>query len=603
MDGKPNTTIIELSSINKLSDALLRAERVEPDIRSNDKTPSWDGELRVYYSQAFDKANLYGRIPVQIKGQWVEKIHGNTIKFTIDADDINNYLNDNGAMFFAIQLNTIDSFKIYYCSLLPFDLRRIQDEMQPGQKTKQITLQHFPDRHKKDMLFILYSFIDNRKKQGTLLPDVRSMQDLTATNLEIETFEFSVPRLGATSTDEMLDNILKTPLYMYVKPKNIDASFAVDKISPEEIFTQKQIPITVNDELLYQKLTIGRTIKGKKEIKIGSGITIEIGDKRLHFNFSFTGSLNEQIKELTLLLALARGEDVRIGHYTTKDGKFNLDGHTIEEVEDRLIRLKEVSAALLKLHVEKDLELATLSEKEFKLLNWLVSGIDGKPVPICVQEKSGSGVLTIGNIKILLICKHNEVGEGFLISDFFSSPDWRFGESGKPFEDSVPISPYVLMDCEDLQSIDNIDFDNIVNSIRKFPYSAIYGEKAVLFVLELLKYYDLSFPKEMTTLEIANGILDFLSENNRDGENLYQINRFQIIKRQRPLNYDEVQYLVLIKDSGISPQFQLATNILLESFQEATLIYSKLSKTEQQVFDEFPITHLWPGHGISSKKA
>lgn len=596
MVEKPNTTIIELSALNKLSDALLRAERVEPDIRTNDKTPSWDGELRVYHSQTFNKANMYGRIPVQIKGQWVEKIQSNTIKFEISFSDISNYLNDNGAMFFVIQLKTFDCFKIYYCYLLPFDLRKIQDEMKPGQKTKQITLQHFPERNKKDMLRILYSFIDNKKKQGTLLADVRTMQDLTATNMEIETFEFSIPRLGATSTDEVLDNLLKTPLYMYVKPKNIDASFVVDKILPQEIITQKQVPIIVNGEILYQNFAVGRTAKGKNEIKIGSGITMEIGDKRLHINYTFTGTLNEQIKELKFLTALVRGEDVRIGHYVTKDGNFNLKGHTIQEVEDRLFGLKKISTALLKLHVKKDLELATLSENEFRLLNWLVIGMDGKPVPISVQEKPGSGALTIGNIKVLLCCEHNKNGEGFFISDFFSSQGWRFGESGKPFEESVPISPYVLMDCQDLQSIDNIDFNNVVNSIQEFPYSTIYGEKSILFVLELLKYYDSSSLKEIAVLEITKDILDFLLENNPDGEYLYQINRFQIFKRQRPLNSDEIQYLVLMKESGVSTQFQLAITILLESFQEATLIYSKLSETEKQEFNKFPIMHLWTKH-------
>ena len=37
---KPNKTVIEMTSVSKVKDAVLRTGVVEPDIRENDKTPS-----------------------------------------------------------------------------------------------------------------------------------------------------------------------------------------------------------------------------------------------------------------------------------------------------------------------------------------------------------------------------------------------------------------------------------------------------------------------------------------------------------------------------------------------------------------------------------
>lgn len=116
MEEKPNTSIIEMYSINKLTDAVLRTGVIEPDIHENDKTPSWDGEMRLYHSSEFNKSNLAGRIPVQVKGTWVERFQKNKATFQAEVSDLRNYLNDGGVIFFLIQSKNYDDYKIYYRS-------------------------------------------------------------------------------------------------------------------------------------------------------------------------------------------------------------------------------------------------------------------------------------------------------------------------------------------------------------------------------------------------------------------------------------------------------------------------------------------------------
>ena len=48
-----------------------------------------------------------------------------------------------------------------------------------------------------------------------------------------------------------------------------------------------------------------------------------------------------------------------------------------------------------------------------------------------------------------------------------------------------------------------------------------------------------------------------------------------------------------MKTKGIPSQYQLAANILLESFYEAHLIYDRLCPEEKEVFASYPIMNLW----------
>ena len=63
------------------------------------------------------------------------------------------------------------------------------------------------------------------------------------------------------------------------------------------------------------------------------------------------------------------------------------------------------------------------------------------------------------------------------------------------------------------------------------------------------------------------------------------------------LNPEEIQYLSSMKSKGIPAQYQLAANILLESFYEAQLIYDQLCPEEKEVFASYPIMNLWKSKG------
>lgn len=582
-----------MASINKLKDALLRTGSVEPDIRENDKTPSWDGELRLYRSQeSFSKDSLIGNIPIQVKGTWVERFAKKKATFPAEISDLKNYQNDGGAMFFLVQIKDFDHYRIYFASLLPFDLRRLLDSAK-DQKTKQIKLELFPHRYQDGMLQILSTFITNKRKQGMLLPNIKSMRDLSESQLEVEELQFSVPSIGAKTQEDIFKNILSNPLYIYVKPKNIEASFVVDKVWPEQLITHQDLSVEVNGEILYDNVDVIQKADGSRQFKIGESLIFSVHNGHLNFNYNSFGTLNEQVRSMKVISALVGTQPLKIGNQEMPFYGLTLNGCSPQEINERLSMLQRAKKALEKLHVKKDLALGVLSDEDLQKLWALVSAIlDHSPVPISIDGDGGVGTLEIGNIKILLAIKKSTAG-AFEVDDYFSVQNVILTQDKANPQNGSPISPYILLNLDFLETVDNFNLEDMVPSITSYPYTDIYGYKIILLILELLKYYDNK--KDGEILDAVIQLLNFIQKNDHENEELYQINRLQTEKRRRKLTKDEIQYLMSLKQSDTSLSYQLAANILLESFSEAQVIYEQLEEPERKEFDQYPIKNLWIG--------
>lgn len=591
MGGKFDTTIIEMSAINKLESSLLSTGMIVPNIAKADKVPSWDGEIFLYKSKDdLSKKNLSGTIPVQVKGTMVERFEKKKAVFQADVSDLKNYYNDNGAMFFLVQLKDFDTYRIYYASLLPFDLRQLLEEAE-GHKTKQITLELFPHKYRDGVVRVVSDFIINKDKRAQLLPNVRSIADLRDSKIEVEKLEFSIPHFGVKNADEMFSEILSRPLYVYAKPRNIEASFVVGKVRPEILTIHQQTPVTVNGEVLYNQVEEIRQPGKEKQLKIGKDIVVHLNKDIWTIDYSFRGTLHEQIREMKMFLALAKGQKIRIGNRLFSNQNMDLNGHTLEEMEKRLSDLLLVNTTLNRLHVKKDLELGDLSDNELIGLTHLVRGImDGSSVPFSIDGKTGSGTLSIGNIKLAISSKEHPNGSGFLISNFFDEQIILAKEGDSPASGTV-ISPYLLMKSSSFIELDNADLSSVPESVIKCPFSETYAEYTLYLVLELIRLFDIT--SDSTALEVATRLLNHLRKCDKSQEDLYRINQLQIEKRRGNLSKKEIRYLVSLKASGIPPQFQLAANILLDSFQEALIVYEQLSDSEKQFFDAFPIKNLW----------
>ncbi len=104
-----NKERIEISAKAKLESALNQLGYITTEIPSNDKTPSWDGFIRLYGKEdSSSKSELDKMIPVQLKGHFQKPPYARNISFNIETVDLKNYLKNSGVIFFVVYIDDED---------------------------------------------------------------------------------------------------------------------------------------------------------------------------------------------------------------------------------------------------------------------------------------------------------------------------------------------------------------------------------------------------------------------------------------------------------------------------------------------------------------
>ena len=153
-----NKERIELTARGKLEIVLSRLGYVTPEISTNDKSPSWDGCIRLYNNkESTSKTELAKLIPIQLKGHYQTPPYNDSVSFNAEVSDLNNYLQNNGVMFFVIYIDESDNYRIYYDTLTKLKLRRIIKGKET-QKYISINLQSFPEKNKEEAVDIFFQF-------------------------------------------------------------------------------------------------------------------------------------------------------------------------------------------------------------------------------------------------------------------------------------------------------------------------------------------------------------------------------------------------------------------------------------------------------------
>lgn len=126
----------EKLAVNKIEALVHRIENADCKFNVDDTGISWDGDIYLYNGNIDEKENYDISIKTQIKGRTVNiKKLPDKRKFDVDKKDLENYLKEDGTIFLVVLFKDIDNFKIYYASLLPYNLRLYLKET-PMQKVR-----------------------------------------------------------------------------------------------------------------------------------------------------------------------------------------------------------------------------------------------------------------------------------------------------------------------------------------------------------------------------------------------------------------------------------------------------------------------------------
>jgi len=100
--------------------------------------------------------------------------------------------------------------------------------------------------------------------------------------------------------------------------------------------------------------------------------------------------------------------------------------------------------------------------------------------------------------------------------------------------------------------------------------------------------------KNQILLETSLKILGWIIENNYDNKNeIYLLNKFQVIKRMRKLDDNEILQLLTIISSNKENKIFIDTYLLLGNLDMAKYYFRKLSESEQIDYKKLPINIFW----------
>lgn len=572
---------IEMNALLKLRTSLERCDRVGTDIRENDRTPSWDGDIYIYSSANNEKANIIGKISIQVKGKEVSNFNNPEITYPVDCTDIRNFRHVGGTIFFVIYMTDYDHYKIYYNALLPLDLEELSKSITHNQKTKNIVFKEFPDTDTEIMYIFDNFIIDSRKQHSTAKTGYIKIGDDT---------KFDSITLSATFSGTSLSCLFSYPLYIYGKNEELNIEIPLNRVMIESIQKSEKLNIKVNDDDFLMNVT--RKFGGTtRKIYIGNGFELDINNGK--FTFSPKGTVSEQIQDHHFFIALVKNnfmfEMNGIKIKNKKENQINID-----EIEVQLKLLLEIEEFMARLNIKASLDLENLSEAELAQFKTIKDAII-KGETISIQGDDAPTLFVrhkIANWYLLVIAK-KVAPETYKIFNFFDEQNdlCKMKTENREVECSI----YTLLKKVDFLEVSNIDYNQMHSAMVSVPFSSEYGQVLNLLILEMLSAYDENNAAEL--IECCRDVAYWLSTQDKD-EIFYRMNYFQALKRLRPLLENEMAELISMKedvskkDNCYRHKALAGIGILTESESEFIYYFKRLTLEDQQEFVKFPIFEL-----------
>ena len=600
-----NKRRLEEAAVDALRSAFRRSPYLEPYISENDRTPSWDGTVLVYNNVDNRKDHLLGRVAIQVKGTQ-ERIVSSTASFSCAVSDLRNYFNDGGCAFFLVSVNPDAGWhKIFYSSLLPFDLGKVL-ESAGKQSTYTIHLKEFPEDDVNEVASLFMLFLQNRPKQMSIIGNkILSLEELEKSGADIECLRFGTAGVGI---DPVRPECFLTThdTYLYAKPRGFDVDIPVEKLS--NVVVSKKIcgAVSVKGTVYFPFYQV-QYDKGQESIKVGNNISLKFDftDNHISVNFQPKGDLSETIHDLEFLLDMLRTESV-----TLNSIEIPLHGDTTEfykKCEDAFSYYKDVKAMLELLGVKEDLQRSKVTERDERNIRNLVNGVlYGRGVALPdVAHTTSYGFFEIANLKILIWITKRDDGT-YTVENFFDNhPVAAFDASDVRQEHPINASQYFLLTKDVFIRSSNLDCNAIRRSVEAADCSPHTATAAVYLVLEILKGYDAQQEKNSELLDLASSVCDWIEKADAasNNENLL-LNRLQIAKRIRPFKADEIALLVGLKGKENPPYIRCGAFLLLDELEEAQSCFNELTPEEQKEFLEYPICvfgQLHPAREIAGK--
>ena len=247
---------VEMMSVSFVQLAISKTDFLVAHINSNDREPSWDGDVEVYRKagSTHAKDDLILKVPIQIKGHIASNLKKQSITFPIELSDLRNYLNAGGTTFLVVYVDEEGmNHQIYYNTLLPFELRKLVSK-HGEQKTKSIEMRMLPQTKTGVADVFLFAAKNMKRQRPAISCDPISIEDLIK-NGHIPELSFEYTRVPDSSTSQ-LDYMFNHDTYLYAKlPFGLE--LPVEHLQHIAFAgTTIEAPVSVNGHVFYSKYEV-----------------------------------------------------------------------------------------------------------------------------------------------------------------------------------------------------------------------------------------------------------------------------------------------------------------------------------------------------------
>lgn len=552
---------IEISGVSILQRKIAKFNHLEPFINNNDKTPGWDGEIYLYDKNEKNKehSNQFFRGKIQVQVKSTEEIKNNS--YTLKRTYLDMFEKDgNGTLLFVVD---VTNEKVYYRNLLQQEIKRILEEFNDYQETKSIKIKLAADENINIIDKVCENFWKNSNYQKNIVKiNSKNYKNIFKNNKEAKLINFD----GEINL-YIRDSITKK--YNYI----------LDGIQKVEINIPLEMEVSSNNNKYLLKVERVFCNNELKKVIIGDTIIVEKGINKINFELN-NNNIKDTIELLKFILDCIKEKKIVIDNIFSIDFK-EIPKEQIIFFEERLEYLEKIENKLDKYGVELKNKIKDFSEDDWKMFNILINLNNYKKL-----EEKNIVYLEIKNKFIFVLLIKDKEG---LIKDYN-----YFEETKEDFEMVVnnvhyKYSPYITLKKEELINTLNMNIQTIEKSIKKI-YMPELSEYYNSFLLEVLKAYDET--KETKWLKLAEMIITLIISKEKENNNIYIINKYQILRRKRKLTDKEKNELKNIYDSDDNIMVKVSCSILIGNSYDFKFNFEKLNEKEKEEFQKYPIYNL-----------
>lgn len=584
-----DNTVIEHLACNEVNRMILQEPfKLVSEIKVNDKSPSYDGEILVYSSSKLNKGNLQGAVKVQVKGTTVnKKIKKRKISHTVCKEDLEVYKRfGEGILYFVVPINTktgITTSQVFYNALSPLDIERYLNEInRKGNESIQINFKILAD-NQLDRICRLH--LKNVEKQPICLIDGSKKREYQEYKIEYNIDDFE--------EFDFFENI------GYVYGIKEDLEIPIEAIIPENVNIKSENSFELDGHRVHIKYQIQDS---PKEITIWFEDTFKLAfDKRKKagiFNIKNFKSINSSIAILMVLKYIILNKKLPIDVYDI-EVDIDVEEEFLNNIDEEIKFYQELLSVCNKIGILGDFcfhENENVKEFIYKITEIFIKG----NYDLIKKEKADIGSqfikLNLTEYIKLLLFKEEKTNsyKNLFDKEFINQMQTTYPKNKGDFDpnnvEHYTISYYSIYPVDEIFSFTNFDFEVYKNSFNRDKHEKSLEQNNNL-VLGLIDLFDKTNKREL--LELSIYLLQGLIETDKNSE-VYKLNLLQTQKRMDiDITEKDEEYLYSLIESTDDKKIKFVAYVILGLKIPSKRVYESLEDELNHEIESWPIYYLY----------